>query len=138
MENKFIVANKGWAESIPEWILNEIKSERMMNGMIGVLKGRSEPSDVGNAEIVAYLMTESLCRPLHSTNQQIYLYLTSDLMKKCKGLTEETLPDFLRGLSLNDYEKGCLEDLRYKIFKARGKVEHPLFNILKEMKGGKK
>ena len=138
-ENKIIVADLGWAEDIPEWVLNEIRSERLVNGMINVVANGKD--EVGNAEIVAYLMTASNRGPLSHNFTEIYLFLTSELMIKCKGLTKDTLPDFLK----ETYEKGLnsdqereLENLRYDILKKRGKVNHPLFNLLKELKGGKK
>ena len=130
-ENRFIVADSGWAESIPEWILDEIRSERMINGLCEVIKKGSEK--VGDAEMVAYLFTASMRGPLNSEDQKIYLKLSGDLMKK----RNIEVPDFMNIGDLSEWENRCLEDLRYKIQKARGKVNHPIFDILRELKGGK-
>lgn len=133
-ENRLIVADKSWAETLPEWLLNEVRSERMINGLISV--NTSKEAEVGNAEIVVYLFTACMRAPLHSEDQKIYLKLSGELMKK-RGIE---LPDFMDVGELNEWENRCLDELRYKIKKARGKVNHPIFDILKEIKkvkGGK-
>ncbi len=137
-ENKLIVADQGWAESIPKWILDVISSERMINGMINVMdKGKEE---IGDAEVFAYLFTASLRAPLSHNFTEIHLYLTSDLMIRHKGLTKETLPDFLKQHyenGLNEDQKRELETLKSDLIRKRGKVNHPIFELLKQMKGGK-
>jgi hypothetical protein len=120
--NRLVVANSGWAESIPDWILEEIKTERLLYGIIGEDK-------VGDAEIVAYLYTASLTAPLTSETTNVYLSLTAELLKK-QG---KEVPDFMKK-ELNEDEKRELERLRSDIGRARGKVNHPIFEMLKELK----
>lgn len=142
-ENRLIVADRGWAETIPQWLKDEIASERMINGMIGVTNPEEKTSErVCDAEIVAYLMTASFRAPLSSDHRDIYLYVSAKLMLKTKRiLKEEDLPDFMQEIyktGLSEWEKTQLNDLRSMVGRARGKVSHPIFDLLKELKGGKK
>ena len=43
-KNKLVAANKGWAETIPEWLKDEIRLERLASGLASVL---GKPSDRG-------------------------------------------------------------------------------------------
>jgi hypothetical protein len=147
-ENKLIVADQSWADAIPEWILKEISAERMINGIIDTIKPektaqntvQSRNNEVGDAEIVAYLMTASLRAPLSTDITDIYLYVSAKVMLKAKKIQkEEDLPDFMQEIykkGLTDWQKKQLEDLRSNIGKARGKINHPIFDVLKELKGG--
>jgi len=139
-ENRLIVADVGWAETIPKWLKDEIASERMINGLIDIATPKNTSQDVCDAEIVAYLMTASLRAPLGSDHTDIYLYISAKLMLKTKRiLKEEDLPDFMQEIyktGLSEWKKTQLQDLRSSIGRARGKVSHPLFDILKELKGG--
>lgn len=139
-ENKLIVANVSWAETIPKWLKDEIASERMINGLIDVAMQKNTAQKVGDAEIVAYLMTASLSGPLDSNFTDIYLYLSAKLMLKTKRIKkEEDLPDFMQEIyktGLSEWKKTELQKLRSDIGRARGKVNHPIFDVLKELKGG--
>ena len=140
-ENRLIVADVGWAKSLPGWILKEIQAERMINGILEVVKPENKTLEsVGDAEIVAYLMTTSLRAPLSSDHTDIYLYLSAKLMLKTKRiLKEEDLPDFMQEIyktGLSEWKKTQLNDLRSMIGRARGKVSHPIFDVLRELKGG--
>ncbi len=131
MANKIIVGNIGWAENIPKWLMEEIKSERIVNGLISI--GTEKENPVGDAEIVAYLFTANLGRPLDRSLGEIYVYLTSKLMKKKKiDLPDEFKKKLSTGLSKNEEEE--LQRLRTKLCRARGKIEHPLFDVLKALK----
>ena len=140
-ENRLVVADVGWAETIPQWLKDEIASERMINGMIGVTNPEEKTSErVCDAEIVAYLMTASLRAPLSSDHTDIYLYISAKLMLKTKRiLKEEDLPDFMQEIyktGLSEWKKTQLNDLRSMMGRARGKVSHPIFDVLRELKGG--
>jgi len=95
-ENKLIVADQSWADAIPEWILKEISAERMINGIIDTMKPektaqntvQSHNNAVGDAEIVAYLMTASLRAPISSDFTDIYLYVSAKVMLKAKKIKE--------------------------------------------------
>jgi hypothetical protein len=68
--NPLIVASVAWAQSLPEWLLQEIAAERMVAGFCDLLG--KEHEQVGDAEVVAYLMTASLTAPLPHEYAQIY------------------------------------------------------------------
>lgn len=147
-ENKLIVADQSWADAIPEWILKEISAERMINGIIGAVEPKKTAQDrvsspnnaVGDAEIVAYLMTASFRAPLNSDFTDIYLYVSAKVMLRAKKIQkEEDLPDFMQEVykkGLTEWQNSQLEKLRSDIGKTRGKVTHPIFDVLKELKGG--
>ena len=62
--NPIIVADDGWADSIPDWLRQEIEAERMVSALSD-LSGRWESQEeVGDAECAAYLMTASLAAPM--------------------------------------------------------------------------
>ncbi len=139
--NKLIVADVGWAKTIPKWLLNEVNAERMVNGMCNLIKKLDYTKLVGNAEVVVYLMTASLRAPLNRDMARIYLHLTSRLMVKVKKFKEGELPDFIKEefKELSDYEKSQLNKLKYKIYNARGKeIKSPIFDILKSLKASVK
>lgn len=139
MENKLMVADSGWGESLPKWLLDAISSERMINGMINIATDSKDP--FSDTEMVAYLMTASLRAPLSHNHTKIYLYLTGKVMIKHKGLTEETLPDFIQDVfknGLSEDQERELKELRSSLLKKRGKISHPLFDVLKELGGGNK
>lgn len=138
-ENRLIVADVGWAETIPQWLKDEIASERMINGMINIIT--KEKDSFSDAEMVVYLMTASNRAPLPHNLTEIYLYLTGKLLIKHKGLTKETLPDFMMEISkkgLTEDQERELKDLRSQLLNTRGKVNHPLFDVLTQLKGGNK
>ncbi len=140
-ENKVIVADASWAKDIPKWIMDEIASERMINGMVGIANPESKAQEeVCDAELVAYLMTASLRAPISSDMTDIYLYVSARLMLKTKKIDkEDNLPDFMQEVykkGLTDWQKTQLENLQSNIRTARGKINHPIFDVLRQLKGG--
>jgi hypothetical protein len=131
-KNRLVVADAGWAESIPEWLLDAIRAERMIYGLASILK--PEKPTVGDAETVAYLMTASMRAPLTHDLAQIYFYLTAKLMER-QG---KELPDFLKDKlkqGLAPDEERELKDLKADIHRARGgDIDHPLLNAMREFK----
>lgn len=134
--NRLIVADSGWAETIPEWILKEIEAERMINGMVNITRKKKveDWETVGNAEVVAYLYTHSLRASMSTEFTNIYLYLTTKLMKDRKGVD---VPDDIKTKKLTQQEESELKILKQDIARVRGKINHPLFDILNELKKGK-
>lgn len=135
--NRLVVADTSWAESIPEWIKEEIKTERILNGMYDII---NKTETVGDAEVLAYLFTANLRGPVSHEFSQIYFYLTGKVMKRVKGLSDNELPDFCREKlkkGLVDDEKRQFEELKYDLYRKRGgKINHPVLDILREL--GKK
>ena len=131
--NRLIVADAGWAETIPAWLLEDVKSERMTLGLVNIID--SNISAVGDAEICVYLYTLSLRQPLHHEYAEIYLFLAASLMKK-RGMS---LADFMEEKlqnGLSKEEQRQLEELRNRIYSIRGDIQHPLFDVLRKMKKG--
>ena len=128
-ENRLVVGDREWAESLPDWLLEEVKSERMISSLAGIMTGGE--SKVGNAEVAVYLFTASLRAPMTHEDSEIYMYITTQLMKK-RG-TE--LPKDIRKEELTEYEQGLLENMRRMIYQKRGReIEHPILNMLRVMK----
>jgi len=132
-KNRLVVGDAGWAKEIPEWILEEIKTERILYGLANIMESNNKM--IGDAETVAYLMTASLHAPMSTEYANIYFYLTARLMKK-RGIEE--LPDFVQEAfdrGLTDYEKQELNELQTMIYRKRGgEIDAPLLNTLREIK----
>lgn len=132
-ENKLIVADAGWAETLPQWLLEEIEAERITIGLLRMLKPETEP--IGDAEVTAYLYTANLKGPISHEWTQIYFYLSGTLLRRRQS---EDLPDFIGeklDQGLTEDEKRELTDLRRMIFQKRGgEVSHPLFDALRAIK----
>jgi len=138
--NKLIVADEGWANSLPEWLLKQIEGERTVNGLIGAMGYDKKGSEqVGDAEALAYLMTASLRAPIGSDFTKIYAYLTGKVMQKGLNMDINDLPDFVQEAmkGLSEWEQTQLDKLKSDLFTARGGVKSPLFDIVKKLKGGK-
>ena len=136
--NRLIVADTSWAESIPKWLLDAIESERMMNGLL--IASTDSKDSFSDAEMVAYLMTASNRAPMSHNQSQIYFFLTSKVMIKYRGLTENNLPDMMQEVlkeGLNGDQEREMKELRSNLLSKRGKVNHPVFSLLESLKRGK-
>ena len=133
-ENRLIVADAGWAKSIPDWLKKEVESERLVSGLVDVLdKGQEE---VGDAEACLYLL--SLKQPVPHETAQIYIYLAAKLCKR-QGIESESF--MLKKLKdgLDHDEERELRILKQKLWTARGgKIKDPLFDMLKQIKKSSK
>ena len=128
-----VVANKGWAETVPEWLIEEVKAERLILGVAGLMK--PDPIEkVGDAEVCVYIYTLGLTQPLDHNLSEIYIYVTAKLMKR-RGME---LQDFMkekleRGLTIDEERE--LKELKYRLYKRRGgEIKHPLIDAMKELK----
>ena len=129
-----VVADVGWGETLPDWLKKEIHSERMILGLCNIAKkSELEPHEqVGDAEVVAYLMTASFRAPMDRDFVDIYLFLTGRLMKKVKNVD---MPSDMKIDKLTDYQESELKDLKYHIWKGRGgKFKHPVIEMLEQVK----
>lgn len=133
-ENRLVVANAGWGETIPEWLKDEIREERL-TGMAGVAKPVNE---VGDAEVCAYLYTASLTAPMPHALNEIYFYVAASLMKR-RGME---LPDFMaekleQGLTADEQRE--LSDLKRGLYRKRGgDIAHPLLDAMREFAKGER
>ena len=131
-ENKLIVGSIAWAQDIPEWLLEEVKSERLIYGL-GVMIN-PDCSKVGDAEIIVFLMTTALQAPISREYTNIYMFLLAKLTKR----RNKEMPGFLkeslkRGL-IGDEERE-LRELQDMIYHKRGgEIQHPILNFMRKFK----
>ena len=131
-KNRLVVGDASWADMIPDWLLEEIKFERLILGLATI--SNPEAQKIGDAEVIAYLMTASMRAPMPSEYVEIYTYLTAKVMKR-QG---KQLPDFMaekleRGLT--QQEEYDLKELRSMIFDKRGgEIDAPLLNVMRTLK----
>jgi len=127
-ENRLIVGDITWANTIPEWLLEEVKAERLIYGL-GSLIGRGPK--IGDAEVAVYLMTASCRQPLSSEHVNIYMYLTTRLFKK----RDKEVPEDIRKDELTEWEEHELEELRDMIYHSRGgPIIHTLLDVMRQLK----
>ena len=127
-ENRLVVADAGWADTIPEWLTEEVKAERMIFGLASIMKKIEE---VGDAEACVYLYTLGLKVPLTEQYTRIYLYLCTTLMEK-QG---KKVPEEIKVKELDEYDSGQLKKLKRDLYKKRGgEIQHPLIEMLKNFK----
>ena len=131
-ENKLVVGSMAWSDTIPDWLLEAVRVERMICGLAGIIgKGPEEEQEVGDAEVCVYLYTASLAAPLDSEMTTIYLYLTTKFMQKRKV----TIPKDIRVEQLTRYEQSELSRLKRQLYSKRGgEINHPLFDVMKQLK----
>lgn len=123
-QNRLVVAPGGWHESVPDWLKDEVKMERLVSGFADMFnKGEKE---VGDAETCLYLFTASLSHPISHHMARIYIYLCTKLIER----HGTTLPNNIAIRKLDADEKRKLMDLKREIYRIRGKVTHPLLDAL--------
>ena len=137
LTNPIVVADTGWAETLPNWLFSDIQAERLINGMCELLgkKSLDYKESVGDSEVLAYLCSASSRGILDTHYTNIYMYLTKKVMLKLKRITEENIKefDFLDVDKLSEYEEVLLNDLKRHLFNSRGgKIKHPILEFLKE------
>lgn len=132
-ENRLVVADRGWAETAPEWLLNEIKAERMVQGFCDVM-GKGEET-VGDAEVCLYLYTANLKGPINRDLGEVYIYLSSKLVKRRKPKTKlEPFMEEKLKQGLNPDEEREYLKLKRNLYRIRGgRVKSPLFDALREL-----
>ena len=127
-ENRLVVGDATWADTIPEWLLNEVKAERMIYGLACLMNGGR--AKVGDAEVAVYLMTASHRQPLSSEHTNIYMYLVTQLFKN----RDREVPESIKKEKLTEWEEHGREELRSMIYEKRGgEINHPLLNAMKEL-----
>lgn len=126
-ENRLVVADEGWAKEAPQWLLDEIKTERL----IGAIADDNK-NEVGDAETALYLFTASLKAPMSHELNQCYLHLCGKLMQK-RGIE---LDDFFKKTELSSDEERELSRIKRELFKVRGgRIKIPIIEMLKKVRG---
>lgn len=130
-ENRLVVGSSSWAESLPDWLLDEIRSERMILGLVSIAGTLTNSEKVGNAETIAYLMTASQRAPLPHNLIEVYLYLTTKVMKR----RDTVVPDDIRKTELSRDEERELQELKSMIYSKRGgDIQHPVLDAMRQLK----
>ena len=131
-KNRLVVGDGLWAESIPVWLKEEIKSERLIGSMASLVDPFT--NHVGDAEVIAFLMTASLRAPLSRGHAEIYLYLGAKMLERKGQQLDSYMMDKLdKGLTEDEARE--LKDLKEMIFHKRGgDLESPLLTAMKELK----
>lgn len=128
-ENRLVVGDAAWADTIPEWLLNEVKAERMIYGLACLMDGSR--AKVGDAEVAVYLMTASHRSILSSEHTNIYMYLVTRLFKK----RDKHVPLSIRKEKLTEWEEHEFEELKDMIYHSRGgEINHPVLNAMRQLK----
>ena len=126
---QILLANTEWMP--PERLLNEVKSERMINGLLEMAKPELKEKTVGDAECLAYLMPLTFIKPLPSDWVDIYLYLAGRILKRWK--IYESLPESCKVETLSEYNTKKMNDLKKWIYDKRGGEErNPVLSALFE------
>ena len=128
-ENRLVVGDAAWADTIPEWLLEEVKAERMIYGLACLMDGAR--AKVGDAEVTVYLMTASHRGSLSSEHTNIYMYLVTQLFKK----DGKEVPEDIRKEKLTEWEEHELQELRDMIYDKRGgEIHHPVLDAMRVLK----
>ena len=131
MKMPIIVAHGGWEETLPDWLFKEINAERITTALIDVIKPDNEQEQVGECEVMAYLMTLCSLKPLPSDWTKIYQYLATQIMRRIRKIE---VPDNIKIEELTDYEIRQLKELKSWLFKQRGgKAKHSVVSAMKEV-----
>jgi hypothetical protein len=102
-------------EALPEWLVNEIRTQRLIELLRREICGE-DVKEVSDAEVVTYLYTASLAAPLRTEFARIYLFLA-------KRLLGERAKDIEAPEQLSDYELDLLKRLKRELYSVRAKRE---------------
>ena len=123
-----IVTNTEW--TLPENLIKWVKGERMVNGLIDMIKPLSPEESVGYAEVVTYLNPATSKSVLSSRVTKIYLYCVTQVMKR----HNIDIPEEIAVKELTDFEMKELNNLKKWLYQSRGgKEKNNLINALNEV-----
>lgn len=122
-----LVANTEW--SLPESLIKDIKSERMVNGLLDMASPNTLDKEdlVGWAECVGYLMPATSRSVLRKDVTEIYLYCVKKLFERQK----KAVPKEFRDIELSNYQQQKLKEYKLWIYEKRGgKEKNPIIDAL--------
>ena len=131
---RLVVGDASWANDIPQWLLDAVVTERMLQGFLHLMKPGESTEEVGDAEVVAYLMPASMRAPMPYYYTEIYVWVVARL---CQSVGKPIL-DFMqekldKGLTRDEERE--LTELRRELWRIRGgRVRTPLFDMLAQLK----
>ena len=105
-QKPLVVADLQWAEAIPDWLMQRVTLERLMQVY------KREEGLATDAEAVCYLCTASLMSPLSNEYAKVYLYLAKqEFVREGKDVSQIEAPE-----ALSNYEQHCLDELKQRIW----------------------
>jgi len=130
-ENKLVVGSRTWAELLPDWLLDEIRAERMVLGLVSIAGTLTDSEKVGDVETIAYLMTASLKAPLPLHLTEIYMYLATKVMER----RDKVVPADICKTELRRDQERELRELKSMIYSKRGgDIKHPILEMMRQFK----
>ncbi len=108
-----IVHPGGWGDTLPDWLKEAITLERLTENVRSL---RGEPMTGTDAEACAYLYTAGLVAPLDSDWADIYLYISTQVLRRHH---RGDVPADIATDELHSYRMGKLLDLKRWIFNCR-------------------
>ena len=129
--NRLVVANGDWAESLPPWLLNEIRDDRWVLLLRSSKRRDMQAHEkVGDAEALAYLMTLSHISAFPPVLANIFEYLTGEVLaRRSPGMP--SVSGRMRRKKLTEYEQEELVRLKREIYQRRKEISHPLLDGLR-------
>ena len=115
-----VVADVGWADTIPKWMRDEVPIERMAR-LAGTLKGKSGEYAT-DIEATIYLYTASLAAPIDRQWADIYLYLCTKYEKRLG----KQVPNEIRKETISEYDERELNELKHWIYNQQVKARKRL------------
>jgi hypothetical protein len=116
-----IVSPGGWGDTLPDWVKQAIKLERLMMN-VKVVHGE-QPTGT-DCEAMAYLYTRSLEAPMGHDWSQIYLYIAGKCYERWGSIHgfKSSLPEDIRVTELDRNQMSDLNELKGFIYRARIKA----------------
>lgn len=99
-----IVWKGAWMDTIPKWLLDYIKIDRLV-----ALMKKEYDGGATDAEALAYIMPRTMEMPLSHEWTRIYLYLGTKVMREAKQFK---MPKDVAVKTLSDYEERLLNGLK--------------------------
>ena len=133
--NRLVVGDINWAKTIPDWLLDQVKAERLILGLESLRRPDMEDYEkVGDAELCVYLYTLSLRQPLSPEQANIYIYIVGKLLTM-RGIEVYDEMKEIMERGLNSDEEWEMKHLKSMIYDKRGgDINHPLIELMKEIK----
>ena len=109
-----IVYDEGWGETLPDWIRQRIRLERLLENITANNKGDGHLGT--GAEVVAYIYTASLAAPISEDWARIYIHVAGQEYRLAGA---GQFPDDLRIDSLTSDQERKLNQLKAWIYRMR-------------------
>lgn len=106
-----ITFSTSWADVIPQHLKKDIQISRLIASL-----QKEEQATI--PETVAYIMTRTYEAPMSSEWTNIYLWCSSEYLKKYRNKTDEDFKEIPINV-LNEYEQSLLKKLRVWIYEKR-------------------